>query len=272
MILCAVCSSADIQLLEALADGRKRVECENCGRVWTHGTAAAPVQKETGVESSGATYLSLKNRFPKPEDVEPGTAARAHALKARFLAEEQPTPGPKVGPYWAKFQEIFSDEGLPEATPDELKLFANDPTGVYSGIMTEFNKAWNRMGAVEGSERVRQVVDHLLRGPGEVEDRLTDLIQGKFSFSMPGFKEALLTKTLCVVYPERFLTIVTYDQKRSMAHAVYGLDLPGADRVSWTIGRLIVWSNDLLRELVGDGFVDQQHAAQFLWWAKDRPH
>ena len=35
-------------------------------------------------------------------------------------------------------------------------------------------------------------------------------------------------------------------------------------------GRLILWSNDLLRELVGNGFENQQHAADFLWWAKDQ--
>lgn len=38
-----------------------------------------------------------------------------------------------------------------------------------------------------------------------------------------------------------------------------------------TIGRLIVWSNDLLRDLVvADDFKTQQHAAAFLWWTKDK--
>ena len=88
---------------------------------------------------------------------------------------------------------------------------------------------------------------------------------------MPGFKEALLSKVLSVMYPERFLTIVTYDQKAEMARLVYGLELPAPDRVSWTIGRLIVWSNDLLNELTGDGFADRPHAGDFLWWAKRQP-
>ncbi len=34
-----------------------------------------------------------------------------------------------------------------------------------------------------------------------------------------------------------------------------------------TKGRLIYWSNDLLCEMAGDGFVDRVHAAEFLWWA-----
>jgi hypothetical protein len=38
-----------------------------------------------------------------------------------------------------------------------------------------------------------------------------------------------------------------------------------------TIGRLAVWSNDLILGLVGaEDFKTQQHAAAFLWWAKDQ--
>jgi hypothetical protein len=51
---------------------------------------------------------------------------------------------------------------------------------------------------------------------------------------------------------------------------VYGLELPAPESVNWTLGRLILWSNDLLNDLVGPGFANQQHAAAFLWWAKDR--
>ena len=36
------------------------------------------------------------------------------------------------------------------------------------------------------------------------------------------------------------------------------------------IGRLAIWSNDLLLELAGDGFTSPQHAASFLVWARDR--
>ncbi|MFJ8114273.1 hypothetical protein [Streptomyces sp. NPDC096132] len=52
---------------------------------------------------------------------------------------------------------------------------------------------------------------------------------------------------------------------------VYGLELPAPESVNWTLGRLILWSNDLLRALVGEGFANQQHSAAFLWWAKDQP-
>ena len=90
---------------------------------------------------------------------------------------------------------------------------------------------------------------------------------------MKGFKEALLTKVLCIVYPDRFLTILMYTGlagKREIARSLWGLELPDPEVTTWTRGRLILWSNDLLLALLGDGFRHQQHAAEFLWWAKDK--
>ena len=92
---------------------------------------------------------------------------------------------------------------------------------------------------------------------------------------MTGFKESLLTRVLCVVQPDRFMSILKYTTeaggKKEIARAVYGLELPAPESVNWTLGRLILWSNDVLHQLVGDGFANQQHAAAFLWWAKDQP-
>lgn len=74
--------------------------------------------------------------------------------------------------------------------------------------------------------------------------------------------------------PERFLPILTYSSpaggKREIAKLVYDLDLPEAARVTWTIGRLILWSNDVLLRLTGHGFVTTQQRSQFLWSTKDR--
>lgn len=50
-----------------------------------------------------------------------------------------------------------------------------------------------------------------------------------------------------------------------------GLELPAPETVNWTLGRLILWSNDVLHALAGDGFATQQHSAAFLRWAKDQP-
>ncbi len=55
--------------------------------------------------------------------------------------------------------------------------------------------------------------------------------------------------------------------KREIAARLYGLRLPAPDSTTMTKGGLIYWSNDLLCEMAGDGFVDRVHAAEFLWWA-----
>jgi hypothetical protein len=197
------------------------------------------------------------------------------ALKERFLVE-RPAPRPDVAVYWAKYQQIFSRSGLEVADPQDLKDFANISTGANPGNMSVFNTAWNDMGSAEASTRTKDAIRYLLYGPEQVplEDRLTRLIEGDRGLGMPGFREALLTKVLCVVEPDRFLPIVKYTGiagKKEIAERVFGLRLPPADSVQWTIGRLVLWSNDLLLSVLGGGFVDHPHAASFLWWAKDQP-
>ena len=80
-------------------------------------------------------------------------------------------------------------------------------------------------------------------------------------------------KVLAVVEPERFLPLLRYsaaaDGKKEIAKDVFGLDLPPVDKSSFTAGRVAVWSNDLLRSLVG--LENPQEAAAFLRWAKVRP-
>ncbi len=76
----------------------------------------------------------------------------------------------------------------------------------------------------------------------------------------------------CIPEPKRFLPIVKYTGaagKKEIAETVFGLRLPDPEATSFTIGRLIIWSNDLLMELVGDLGHNTQ-ASRFLWWAKDQ--
>jgi hypothetical protein len=237
--------------------------------VWIHGE---PSDK---LPSRRRTFTEVKQQFPTPASVSPERLSRAEVLKAEFLATVQVDPQPDVAPYWAKYQRIFSAEGLANCDPQELKDFANNEIGARPGNMSVFNNAWNELGPERAAERTREVIEYLLRGPESVplEDRLTTLINVMSHREMVGFKEALLTRVLCIMQPDRFLTLLTYSGnpgKREIASSVYALELPDKDRVTWTIGRLILWSNDLLISLIGDGFETQQHAAHFLWWAKDR--
>ncbi|MET3142789.1 UNVERIFIED_ORG: hypothetical protein ABIB13_002507 [Arthrobacter sp. UYEF2] len=265
---CSTCLTDEhVVRLELLTGTQRRLKCENCGHEWLRGE---PAPQKIPLP----TLADIKKQFPKPGDVDPEKIARANELKAEFLARE-PYPERKVGPYWAKYQQVFSADGLREAYPQDLKDFANSNIGANPGNMSVFNTAWTEMGAEAGAEEVRKVVDYLLRGtsPVDLEDRLTALITDTRSFGMKGFKESLLTKVLCIVYPDRYLTILKYTGeagKREIARSLWGLELPDPEKVDWTIGRLILWSNDLLLALLGEGFRHQQHASEFLWWAKDK--
>ncbi|MFF7980171.1 hypothetical protein ACFZDK_13725 [Streptomyces sp. NPDC007901] len=270
LVMCPLCSDdEDIELVRALDDGRRVVK-HRCGYEWEHGESVLP--KKDRVRSFG----DLKARFPKPEDVEPRWLERAARLKAEYLAT-RPDFDPQVAAYWAKYQQVFSPDGLSTCDPRVLKDFANSDVGAHPGNQATFNSAWNLMGDAEAGESTRSTIEYLLYGPDglPLEDRLQQLLSGVKPFAMTGFKEALLTRVLCVVQPERFLSILKYTTlaggKREIARAVYGLELPAPESVNWTLGRLILWSNDLLHTLVGEGFANQQHSAAFLWWAKDQP-
>jgi hypothetical protein len=251
----------DVEVLEVLPDGRQKARCPDCDYAWVHGEARP---------ASPGTAEPTPRPMPTADKASPEAMARAERLKPVFLSQEHAGLDPRVPTFWAKYQHIFSEEGLPAAGPADLRAFGKDTSGSNLGIQATFRSAFDE-NPEYGAAQVRQVVDYLLRGTGKpLEDRLTDLINGKLRFSFPGFKELLLSKVLSVVYPKRFLTLLTYEQKTIAAKDVYGLDLPPYDRAR--IGHQIVRSNDLLAELTGDGFIHRPHAGEFLWWAQRQPY
>ena len=278
LIVCPLCvREDDVFLIKTLPDGRKEARCDDCDFTFVYGAPVEP-KKETPAprrraaapkvsKPTVAPITVVARRFPTVEDVEPAALQRAEALKQTYLADVPYTPDPLVARHWAKFRWVFSADGLDKAAIFDLKLFATDPTGAATGDPTTFDKAWVLLGEFEGARRIRSVTNQLLRGTGELEDRLTGLLDGSFAQSMPGWDEALLTKTLAVADPDRFLPVVTYADKKALASAVYGIELPVVDEASLTIGRLAVWSNDLLVALAGDDFDDLHHVAAFLRWA-----
>ena len=158
--MCPLCTNDDeVTILEVFPDGRQRARCAACEFEWDYGEVKEPKKLQIMSE------VEARGRFPKASDVDPEVMERAETLKARFLAEVRPQPDPRIPIFWAKYQQVFSAEGLPACDPEELKDFANDPTGVYVGNMSVFNNAWNALGAAEASKQTRQVIDYLLRGP-----------------------------------------------------------------------------------------------------------
>ncbi|AXT85154.1 hypothetical protein C6I20_08125 [Aeromicrobium sp. A1-2] len=281
LIVCPLCvREDDVFLVSTLPDGRKEARCDDCNFTFVYGAPVVEKKPAPRKRASSAAKPSkptvvpavvVQKRFPTAADVTPEAERRAFDLTQQFLATVPPADDAQVASYWAKFAWVFSEAGIDKAVISDLKLFVTDPTGAALGDTTELDKAWLLLGEFESARRIRAMIAHLIRGTGAVEDRLTDLVEGHRSNTMPGVGEPALTKVLAVVQPERFLPLVTYDTKRATLAAVYGLELPKVDPTSWTIGRLAVWSNDLLVELLGAGFTDMRHAVAFLRWAEDQP-
>jgi hypothetical protein len=281
LIVCPLCvREDDIHLIRTLPDGRKEARCEDCDFAFVYGSPVeekkatpSPRKRSAPAKVSKPTVAPITvvaRRFPTVDDVELVDKQRAELFKQEFLATVPYEPSPLVERHWTKYRWVFSADGLEKVAIADLKYFADDSTGVSTGDPAEFDKAWVLLGELEGARRVRAVTNHLLRGHGEIADRLTDLADGSFAQSMPGWGEALLTKTFSVAEPDRCLPIVTFDDKKAIVLAVYGIELPVVDETSLTLGRLGVWSNDLLVDLAGEGFDDLHHIAAFLRWASGR--
>lgn len=270
---CPSCDLATVDFAETTDDGQTRLYCRTCQHDWVHrpriAIPATPPRSPARVSLNQA-----KAHFPTEADLTDSARHRLTELKGDYLSR-QPMTDARVGPYFTRYREIFSSHGLPKAAPADLKAFANNDIGAHPGNMSVFNRAWNELGDRAAADRVRGVIDYLLRGTEEpIEDRMQTLIDARGALGMTGFKESLLTRTLCVMYPDRFLPILTYSSpaggKKEIAASVFGLELPAMQTTSMTTGRLVFWSNDLLLRLCGTGFADVAHASQFLWWAQRR--
>ena len=271
LITCPSCSSDDIDGTPQ-PDSRLLIHCNDCGHEWLRGEA-----RRDPARPAVQTAESLHSEFPTAAAVRPDVRDRVMLLQGEFLLE-RPEPDPAVEAYRTRYAELFTRENLPTATPDQLFFFATTTTVGDPGNIPGFTRAWKTAGPDRAATQVRASIEHLLFGPESLslEDRFTALVDGsKKVTGFPSFKEALLTKVLCVVQPERFLPVMRYTAaaggKKELAKLVFDLDLPPVEKNGWTIGRLAVWSNDLLRSLVGNDFPDLQQAARFLHWAKAQP-
>ncbi|HET6394797.1 MAG TPA: hypothetical protein VFG13_18360 [Blastococcus sp.] len=270
LIACPKCNSEDITGTPQ-ADSRLLIHCAECGHEWLRGEA----RRDPG-RPAVQTINSLHAAFPTTLDVRPDVRERVALLASEFRIDHR-GPATEAADQLARYQELFSRDGLPGASPDDLLEFATTDVVANAGNMSGLTRAWKTQGADKAAQKVRDSIEFLLHGPESlrVEDRLTQLIDGK-KVGFPSFnKEPLLTKVLCVSDPARFLPILRYsaptDGKKEIVKLVFELDLPPAEKVGWTVGRLSVWSNDLLRSLIGNDIPDLRQATTFLHWAKTRP-
>ena len=205
LIDCPKCKSEDINGT-AQPDSRLLIHCNDCGHEWLRGEA-----RRDPARPAVRTIDALHAAFPTATDVRFDVRERVALLESEFLMH-RPEPDPEMLEYRARYQELFSREGLATAPAEELHYFANSNIIAGPGNMSGFNRAWNTLGADKAAVQVRATIEYLLYGPESLrlEDRLTHLIDGKKGLGFPSFKESLLTKVLCVVEPDRFLPILKY--------------------------------------------------------------
>lgn len=268
LITCPECSSEDITGTPQ-PDSRLLIHCASCGCEWLRGEA-----RRDPARPHARTAETLAAEFPQAADVRPDVRERIAGLEAEFLTVER-EPDPDAEAFTSRYREQFAAENLRDASPEMLLHFVTSPTVASCGNTSGFTRAWKTAGDHSAARGVRTSINHLLYGTESLtlEDRFTQLVEGKKGIGFASFKEPMLAKVLAVVQPERFLPLLRYsaaaDGKKEIAKDVFGLDLPPVDKSAFTAGRVAVWSNDLLRSLVG--LDDPQAVAAFLRWAKVRP-
>ncbi|WP_327343088.1 hypothetical protein [Streptomyces europaeiscabiei] len=128
---------------------------------------------------------------------------------------------------------MFSRDALWTCDPRLLKAFANSDLGAHPGNQATFDSTWNAMGDTAAGDETSKTLKYLLYGPaaGPARGPAPHLLAGTVPFAMTGFKEALLTRVLCVMQPDRFLSILKCTTeaggKRETARMVYGTGAAG---------------------------------------------
>src|SRR4051794_25600400 len=151
LIACPQCNSEDINGT-AQADSRLLIHCNDCGHEWLRGEA----RRDPG-RPAVRTIDSLHAAFPTAADVRPDVRERVAMLVSEFQLDH-PQPDPEAAEYRARYQEVFSREGLATASPEDLLHFANSATVANPGNMSGLNRAWKTQGPDKAAQKVRESI------------------------------------------------------------------------------------------------------------------
>ncbi len=262
---CPNCGSDDIDLVERLRAPAMILRCESCGTTWQHG------EEPEVVEPGQTRDQRLRGRFPTADDISNAVWAMLRE-SATSTAYGKTREGDKA--FKERYHVLFAKERISHLTVDDFVTFYTTPAYADIGpAVMAIRTQMAEYGEDDYTAGVREAIEYLLYSEkGSLEQRFTDLVEGKRSPALPGLKESILTKVLCAADPDRFFPLLVYDSpdgsgKRQIAEAVLGLALPPRDRSDWTIGRLAIWSNDLFVEIAHLlDISDLQRAGEMIWW------
>ena len=106
LIACPKCNSEDITGTPQ-ADSRLLITCADCGHEWLRGEA----RRDPG-RPAVQTIDSLHAAFPTPMDVRFDVRERVGTLIADYKLDHHRGSDTEVAEYRARYQELFSREGL----------------------------------------------------------------------------------------------------------------------------------------------------------------
>ena len=273
LIACPKCNSEDINGTPQ-ADSRLLIHCADCGHEWLRGEA----RRDPG-RPAVQTIDSLHAAFPTAADVRLDVRERVAMLSRRVPCSTTAGARPRGRRVPRPLPGAVQPRGPVDGARPRTCWTSPTPTRSPAPATCPASTARGRPRArTRRRHKVRESIEYLLYGPESLrlEDRLTQLIEGKKgSASRRSTRSRCSPRCSASSSPSASCrcssTPRRSDGKKEIAKLVFELDLPPAEKVAWTIGRLAVWSNDLLRSLVGNDIPDLQHATQFLAWAKTQP-
>lgn len=200
-------------------------------------------------------------------------------LIERWL-EETGYPSERDERMWADGEALaraLSDEALERVIADpaqfEILDFGRLAHQAYGGPGPQSVVHRHLNEGPEARRRVARGMRHLLYGEGDVAKRLDDVLL-RDEWRSPGFGESLATKSLAVVYPDKWLPLFQYGgpkgKLRLMESSALGVEVPG-DLEEWSLGQRIEWTNDRLRGVMEPHLPgDPWGQMVFLYWLRER--
>ena len=156
------------------------------------------------------------------------------------------------------------------AKPDSFDLasFRRIVSSAYGGAGNQSQINSYLSAGVETIPPLARTIKHLLYGPGDEVDRLDDVLDNP-EWKVKGFGEALATKCLALVYPDRWLPLFTYrgEYGKRAVMRLPELPLEPLDERGKSRAQLAKQSNDALRNLLAPYYGDDSWGAMvFLFW------
>ena len=168
--------------------------------------------------------------------------------------------------------QVLTPESLEAAIAEpetfDLAAFRRIASTAYGGAGNQGQINSYLSAGVEAIPPLARTVQHLLYGPGDEFDRLDDVLDNP-EWKVRGFGEALTTKCLAIVYPERWVPLFVYRGENGKRAVMRLPELPvePVNERGKSRAQLTKESNDVLRDLLRPYYGDDSWGAMvFLWW------